>query len=316
MTCGVHLTCGEVLLQLMVIGLSNGAIIALNAIGVTLVYGAVRTINFAYGDLFALTTVVITTIVTSLGLRLGMSSGLLIGGLGLALAAALIFGVLVNIGVERIAFRPFQSSARLAPLIATIGISFILYQAALIWRTLEPSFRQARHFSDANNVQDFPISRIPELLPQIDLTRAAGITLDVPFTLKDLLVIGLAALIAVLVTWFLGRTRAGEPLHVAAQGPAGNQEQDRGKAEQDEQAGGDVYRSRWTHGSPRPIARGKPCVGRCARIWSCWSCCPRGDKHCRRWPFRWAGCSHCASGGGVAAARRARAHAGGLAPSG
>src|SRR5512132_2115877 len=116
MICGANVPCGEVLLQLLLIGLSNGAIIALNAIGVTLVYGAVRTINFAYGDLFALTTVVITTIVTSLGLRLGMPSGLLIGGLGLALAAALIFGVLVNIGVERIAFRPFQSSARLAPL--------------------------------------------------------------------------------------------------------------------------------------------------------------------------------------------------------
>ena len=69
MTCGVHLQCSEVLLQLLAIGLSNGAIIALNAIGVTLIYGAVRTINFAYGDLFALTSIVITTLITALGLR-------------------------------------------------------------------------------------------------------------------------------------------------------------------------------------------------------------------------------------------------------
>ena len=69
MTCGIHRNCAEVLLQLLAIGLSNGAIIALNAIGVTLVYGAVRTINFAYGDLFALATVVVTTLVGCLGLR-------------------------------------------------------------------------------------------------------------------------------------------------------------------------------------------------------------------------------------------------------
>jgi branched-chain amino acid transport system permease protein len=52
MTCGIHRGCAEILLQLLGIGLSNGAIIALNAIGVTLIYGAVRTLNFAYGDLF------------------------------------------------------------------------------------------------------------------------------------------------------------------------------------------------------------------------------------------------------------------------
>jgi len=70
MACGPH--CGEILLRLLAIGISNGAIIALNAIGVTLIYGAVRTINFAYGDLFALTTVLVTTLIGDLGLRAGM----------------------------------------------------------------------------------------------------------------------------------------------------------------------------------------------------------------------------------------------------
>ncbi len=73
-------------LQLLGIGLSNGAMIALNAIGVTLVYGAVRTINFAYGDIFALATVLISTLIGSLGLRWGVPLGWLIGGLVLVLA--------------------------------------------------------------------------------------------------------------------------------------------------------------------------------------------------------------------------------------
>ncbi|HEX9441386.1 MAG TPA: hypothetical protein VF909_16995, partial [Roseiflexaceae bacterium] len=130
MTCGIHLTCAEVLIQLLAIGLSNGAIIALNAIGATLVYSAVRTINFAYGDLFALSTIVVTTVVGGLGLRAGIPLAVVAGGLALALGAAMAFAVVLNVAVERAAFRPFRSSSRLAPLIATIGLSFILYQAA------------------------------------------------------------------------------------------------------------------------------------------------------------------------------------------
>ena len=59
MTCGTTVACTELLLQILVIGISNGAVLALNAVGVTLVYGAVRMINFAYGDIFALTTVLV-----------------------------------------------------------------------------------------------------------------------------------------------------------------------------------------------------------------------------------------------------------------
>ena len=63
MLCGPHANCGEVLLQILIYGLSNGAVLALNAISVTVVYGTVRTLNLAHGDVFALTTVVVTTLV-------------------------------------------------------------------------------------------------------------------------------------------------------------------------------------------------------------------------------------------------------------
>ena len=136
MTCGIHLGCGALLLQLLGIGLSNGSIIALNAIGVTLVYGAVQTINFAYGDLFALTTVLVTSVIGQLGLQAGVNPLLLIGGLVLAMGAAMGFATLLNLGIEQTAFRPFRSRARQIPLIASIGLSFILFQVALIWRTI------------------------------------------------------------------------------------------------------------------------------------------------------------------------------------
>jgi branched-chain amino acid transport system permease protein len=215
MTCGIHLTCAEVLIQLLAIGLSNGAIIALNAIGVTLVYGAVRTINFAYGDLFALTTVVVTTIIGGLGLRTGIPLAVVAGGQALALGAAMAFAVLLNVAVERTAFRPFRSSSRLAPLIATIGLSFILYQAALVWRTIQVNGPE--HKSDVDNVAGVPQAGIPELLPKLNLVHAAGLQLDVTYTLKDLLVLLLAAALALLVSWFLRRTTSGRALRACAQ---------------------------------------------------------------------------------------------------
>ena len=145
--CGVRTSCLEVLIQLLVIGLSNGAVIALNALGVTLVYGAVRTINFAHGDLFALATVVITFVIRQLSLQQGHAMIALVSGLSLALGAGLLFGTTLNIAVERLAFRPFRGGSRLAPVIASVGLSFVLYQAALIWRKLQPDWIRNEHRS-------------------------------------------------------------------------------------------------------------------------------------------------------------------------
>src|SRR5215212_6914522 len=107
MTCSANATCTEILFQLLIIGLSNGAVIALNAIGFTLIYGITQTINLAHGDLFALTSVLVTTIVTRFGLHSGMSPLLLFGGLALTLGAALAFGWWLSAGIERAAFAPF-----------------------------------------------------------------------------------------------------------------------------------------------------------------------------------------------------------------
>src|SRR4051794_12710418 len=122
MTCSANASCLEILLQLLIIGLANGAIIALNAIGFTLIYGITQTINLAHGDLFALTSVVVTTLVTLLGLRIGLSPWLLISGLILTLGVSMTFGWWLSVGLERAAFAPFRNKSRLAPLIATMGI--------------------------------------------------------------------------------------------------------------------------------------------------------------------------------------------------
>ena len=53
----------ETFAQIFIFGLSNGAVLALNAIGVTLIYSTVRTLNLAHGDVFALTSALVTSLV-------------------------------------------------------------------------------------------------------------------------------------------------------------------------------------------------------------------------------------------------------------
>ena len=67
--CGKNVNCSNLLVQLLIFGLVNGAILALNAIGVTVIYSTVRTINLAHGDVFALTTVLITSSINMIGLN-------------------------------------------------------------------------------------------------------------------------------------------------------------------------------------------------------------------------------------------------------
>lgn len=206
----------DTLLNLLIIGLSNGAVIALNAIGVTLVYGVVRTLNFAHGDLFALTTVLVTTLITDLLLASWITQAGLAAGLVVALAVAIGFGILLNVGVERLAFRPFRGRSRLAPLIATLGFSFILYQLALVWRKLLPNWIPGEHRS-LPGIPEVPRGSIPDLVPPLDLLRLLGIGGDVSFRLKDALILLLACAAALLVHAFLQRSTTGKTLRAVAQ---------------------------------------------------------------------------------------------------
>lgn len=216
MLCNSLSACGTIVLQLLGFGLSNGAIIALNALGVTLVYSVVRTVNFAAGDLFALSTVLTTQIVLALGLRAGGPGLMTAGGLVAALVASMVFGALANMLVERVAFRPFRGRSRLAPLIAGIGISFMLFQAAIAWRTIaEVGFGNPEHHSDVDNLANVPHFGIPALLPDINLAHLVG--LPIRYTLRDVVLLAVALGLALMVAWFLAATKAGRMLRACAE---------------------------------------------------------------------------------------------------
>lgn len=207
------------LLQLLVFGLSNGAVLALNAIGITVVYGTVRTLNMAHGDVFALTSIIVTTVVTSLGVQQGWPPAILAGALLLTLGVAMLFGAGVNVAIERLAFKPFRSRSRLAPLIATLGISFILFQVAIFWRFALPTWIRGVHHGEGAPTDQVPLEGIPNLLSNVDLVKAVGLPIDVTFRFNNLLVLLIAVGCALGVTVFLNRTASGRAIRACSQNP-------------------------------------------------------------------------------------------------
>jgi branched-chain amino acid transport system permease protein len=199
MSCSEFKQCSELLIQVLLIGISNGAVIALIALGYTLVYGIIEFINFAHGDLFMLGTMFALTMVGAFGLRRG-SDGLVLAALLIAtLVLAMLFCALLNVLIERVAYRPLRSAPRLAPLISAIGVSFILINIGQHWKGASPV--------------DFP-----NLVPNIDiLSDLLGIQSSISYTTKDLFVLALAVPLMVALRLFVAKARLGKAMRATAQ---------------------------------------------------------------------------------------------------
>src|SRR3954467_1401370 len=114
-------------------GLSNGSILALIAIGYTLVYGIIELINFAHGDVFMIGSFTASQFWASvLGIGLTTSTAGIIGGIIASLIVAMLVCGGLNVMIERVAYRPLRSAPKLAPLITAVGMSFVLQNVGLL----------------------------------------------------------------------------------------------------------------------------------------------------------------------------------------
>lgn len=120
--------------QQIEIGVTLGAMYALVALGYTLVYGIIELINFAHGDVFMWSTVVTLAIVQAMHISAPPNFITLIGLLLLLIVIGMLVSATLNVGIERFAYRRLRTAPRLAPLIAAIGVSFILETIAQLWR--------------------------------------------------------------------------------------------------------------------------------------------------------------------------------------
>ncbi|MBL0345678.1 ABC transporter permease [Candidatus Villigracilis affinis] len=206
----------ETFVQILVFGLSNGAVLALNAIGVTLIYGTVRTLNLAHGDVFALTTALVTSIINIIGIRENWPPLQLAGALFFVFLLAMSLGALLSVGVEILGFAPFRGASRLGPLIATLGLSFILFQGALVWRTYQGSWIPGEHRS-VPGLPEVPTDGIPSFLPEINLVKYFGLPMNVIIRFSDVFVILSAVVLVALANWFIQKSRTGRAIRAVSQ---------------------------------------------------------------------------------------------------
>jgi branched-chain amino acid transport system permease protein len=123
--------------QASVIGISNGVLYALIALGYTLVYGIIELINFAHGDLFMLGGVFAATFIA---VWFGQESPSSVGYVVFfaCLIAVMGFCATINVAIERFAYRRLRRAPKLAPLITAVGVSFILQFVGMRWNGSGP----------------------------------------------------------------------------------------------------------------------------------------------------------------------------------
>jgi branched-chain amino acid transport system permease protein len=186
----------------LVIGITNGAIIALIALGYTLVYGIIELINFAHGDNFMIGSFVGLTVLggTFFGLGLfspisdGSGAFLQVIGVVIAMVVAMVVCGLLNMGIERVAYKPLRNAPRLAVLITAIGMSFVLQNVGLVWKG-------------------------PAQVPFPDLISNTNLlpTESVVFRWKDLFVIVVTIPLLVALSYFIQQTKQGKAMRAVAQ---------------------------------------------------------------------------------------------------
>lgn len=108
----------EKLLPYLLSGISVGGQYALIAVGYTMVYGILRLINFAHGDVFMVSGLMMVYAVTWMPLWL-------------AIPFVIVFTVLLGFLIERAAYKPLRSAPRMSVMISAIGVSYLLQNLAL-----------------------------------------------------------------------------------------------------------------------------------------------------------------------------------------
>src|SRR5438094_796711 len=184
--------------NVMLIGLTLGAVYALVALGYTLVYGILQLINFAHGDVFALSGLFASTLVGSavFGLTGVSSTFSTVGGLAATFVIAAAFGATINSSIEFLAYRRLRNAPRLSVLITAVGMSFIVQNISLA-------------------IYDVNAHSIPPLVSSSYVFNIHG----VHYSWDQFFVVLVTAPVLVLLSWLVKTTKQGKAMHATSQDP-------------------------------------------------------------------------------------------------
>lgn len=177
-----------------------GSIYALIALGYTMVYGILRIINFAHGDILMVGA--LTTLSGMHALNAHFPNLPPLAQLGLALLLAMTVCALLAMAVERFAYRRLRNAPRLAPLISGIGVSVLLQTVAMIVWSRNPLM-------------------FPQILPMDPIAVTHGSAAHPPalVTVTGIVTVALA-LTVMLGLWLLVEyTRLGRAMRAVAENP-------------------------------------------------------------------------------------------------
>jgi branched-chain amino acid transport system permease protein len=182
-------------LNVAIIGATNGAIYGLVALGYTLVYGILQLINFAHGDVFALSGLVASTMIISvLDLDADASVLVIVLGLLVTLAVTVPLFAVVNATIERVAYKPLRAAPRLAALITAVGMSFIVQNVSLA-------------------IYGVDFESVPPFIPRTAAIEIGGVVIQWNKLAVFLIVIP----VLLVLTWFVRSTRQGKAMRAVAQ---------------------------------------------------------------------------------------------------
>jgi branched-chain amino acid transport system permease protein len=168
-------------IQQLINGLSLGSIYALIALGYTMVYGIIRLINFAHGDIYMVGAYVGFFATTTWKLSF-------IPALLLAMVLAGIFGMLI----ERLAYRPLRNAPRIAVLITAIGVSLFLENGGMLIVSPQP-----RSF--------------PKVFPE-NIYNFGGIIVNS----QQIVILTVAVLLMIILTYVVHKTMIGKAMRAAS----------------------------------------------------------------------------------------------------
>jgi branched-chain amino acid transport system permease protein len=198
---GVLVFGAQAFFQTEIIGISNGLIFALVALGYTLVYGIIELINFAHGDVFMLGSMLAFLLIGPIFAVTAETPVLLkIGIILLVLGVVMLATAALNTSIERVAYKPLRNAPKLAPLISAIGMSFILQNVALLLA------------GPANK-------SIENIFGTVNLLSAFGVT-GITVNIQQLFVAIVTVPLLITLMWFVRATRQGKAMRATAQDPA------------------------------------------------------------------------------------------------
>jgi branched-chain amino acid transport system permease protein len=170
------------IIQQLVNGISLGSIYALIALGYTMVYGIVKLINFAHGDVFMVGAFIGFYSITILDL--GFFPALLI-----SMVTCAIFGVLI----ERIAYKPLRNATRIAALITAIGVSLFIEYGTIYIRGAQP--------------EAYPDGVVPLKSLELFGVKISG---------QSILILGTSVVLMVLLQFIVQKTKIGKAMRAVS----------------------------------------------------------------------------------------------------